>query len=136
MLIRYQHQEPAAAAIIAMLTGQPKEVYVNVRNDGLISNLPTDCCVEVPALVDASGVRPQQVGELPIQLAALNRTFLNVVELTVRAVLDQDRRHVYHAAMLDPNTAATLPLPAIEKLCDELLAAHAPLLPASIGASR
>lgn len=136
LLIRYQHQEPAAAAILAMLTGQPKQVYVNVRNDGLIDNLQAGSCVEVPAVVDADGVHPHAVGELPIQLAALNRTFLNVVELTVRAVLDEDRRHIYHAAMLDPNTAATLPLPAIERLCDELIAAHGPLLPEAIGPVR
>ncbi|GAA3468471.1 family 4 glycosyl hydrolase [Nonomuraea roseola] len=132
MLIRWQHQEPAATALLAMLTGQERLVHVNVRNDGLISNLPSEACVEVPALVDASGVRPQPVGELPIQLAALNRTFLNVVELTVRAVLDGDRRHVLHAAMLDPNTAATLPLPAIEALVEELLAAHGDLLPEAV----
>ncbi|GLX00453.1 alpha-galactosidase [Microtetraspora sp. NBRC 16547] len=132
LLIRWQHQEPAAAAILAMLTGQEKEVYVNVRNRGLIGNLPEGCCVEVPALVDAAGIHPRAVGELPIQLVALNRTFLNVVELTVRAVLDGDRRHVYHAAMLDPNTAATLPLPTIEALCDELIEAHGDLLPESV----
>ncbi|MGW4473319.1 family 4 glycosyl hydrolase [Nonomuraea sp. NPDC004354] len=132
LLIRWQHQEPAAAALLAMLTGREKLVHVNVRNGGLIGNLPEEACVEVPAVVDATGIRPQPVGELPIQLAALNRTFLNVVELTVRAVLDGDRRHVLHAAMLDPNTAATLPLPAIEALCEELLAAHGELLPEAV----
>jgi alpha-galactosidase len=132
MLLRWQHQEPATAAMLAMLLDQPNEVYVNVANDGLITNLPADCCVEVPAQVDADGIHPRSVGELPLQLLALNRTFLNVVELTIRAVLDGDRRHVYHAAMLDPNTAATLTLPAIEALCDELLAAHGDLMPKSI----
>ncbi|XVQ84383.1 hypothetical protein ACQP2K_37050 [Microbispora siamensis] len=132
LLVRWQHQEPAAAALLAMLTGQEKEVYVNVPNHGLIGNLPESSCVEVPALVDADGVHPRPVGELPIQLVALNRTFLNVVELTVRAVLDGDRRHVHHAAMLDPNTAATLPLPAIEALCDELIEAHGDLLPEGV----
>ncbi|GAA5059292.1 alpha-galactosidase [Thermocatellispora tengchongensis] len=132
LLVRWQHQEPAAAAILAMLTGQPKEVYVNVPNRGLIGNLPEGCCVEVPALVDSGGVHPRPVGELPPQCAALNRTFLNVVELTVRAVLDGDPRHVHHAAMLDPNTAATLPLPAIEALCEEMIEAHGDLLPEAI----
>ncbi|MFI6787178.1 alpha-glucosidase/alpha-galactosidase [Nonomuraea sp. NPDC050383] len=131
-LIRWQHQEPAAAAILATLTGREKEVYVNVRNRGLIGNLPEGCCVEVPATVDAMGIHPRPVGDLPIQLVALHRTFLNVVELTVRAVLDGDRRHVHHAAMLDPNTAATLPLPAIEAMCDELIDAHGELLPEAI----
>ncbi|MFE3454513.1 alpha-glucosidase/alpha-galactosidase [Nonomuraea sp. NPDC059194] len=132
LLIRWQHQEPAASALLAMLTGREKLVHVNVRNDGLIGNLPEEALVEVPAVVNAAGIHPQRVGELPIQLAALNRTFLNVVELTVRAVLDGDRRHVLHAAMLDPNTAATLPLPAIEALCEELLAAHGDLLPEAV----
>ncbi|GAA3156137.1 hypothetical protein GCM10020001_095140 [Nonomuraea salmonea] len=129
LLIRWQHQEPAAAMILAMLTGEEKEIYVNVANRGLIGNLPEGCCVEVPAVVGAAGARPRAVGDLPVQLAALNRTFLNVVELTVRAALDGDRSHVYHAAMLDPNTAATLALPAIKALCDELIEAHGDLLP-------
>ncbi|MBN6054295.1 alpha-glucosidase/alpha-galactosidase, partial [Nonomuraea sp. RK-328] len=132
LLIRWQHQEPAAAAILAMLTGRSKEVYVNVRNRGLIGNLPESCCVEVPATVDAAGIHPRPVGDLPIQLVALHRTFINVVELTVRAVLDGERRHIHHAAMLDPNTAATLPLPAIEEMCDELIEAHGELLPEAI----
>ncbi len=118
--------------ILAMLTGEEKEIYVNVANRGLIGNLPEGGCVEVPARVGAAGVRPVAVGDLPVQVAALNRTFLNVVELTVRAVLDGERAHVYRAAMLDPNTAATLPLPAIEALCDELFEAHGDLLPAAV----
>ncbi|SEG99947.1 alpha-galactosidase [Nonomuraea solani] len=134
LLIRWQHQEPAAAVILAMLTGEEKEIYVNVANRGLIGNLPEGCCVEVPALVGSAGMRPLAVGDLPVQLAALNRTFLNVVELTMRAVLDGDREHIYHAAMLDPNTAATLPLPAIESLCDELIEAHGDLLPQAVRA--
>ncbi|SDK30436.1 hypothetical protein [Nonomuraea jiangxiensis] len=134
LLIRWQHQEPAAAAILAMLTGEEKEIYVNVANHGLIGNLPEGCCVEVPALAGTGGMRPRAVGDLPVQLAALNRTFLNVVELTVRAVLDGDRGHIYHAAMLDPNTAATLPLPAIQSLCDELIEAHGDLLPQAVRA--
>jgi alpha-galactosidase len=99
-----------------------------VRNDGLITNLPAECCVEVPCRVGRDGATPVPVGELPPQLAALNRTFLNVVELTVRAALENDRRHVYHAALLDPNTAATLTTSQIVSLCDELLAAHRDLL--------
>ena len=91
--------------------------------------------MEVPALVDAAaGASAAEWATCPSQLVALNRTFLNVVELTVRAVLDGDPRHVHHAAMLDPNTAATLPLPAIEALCEELIEAHGDLLPAAIRA--
>jgi alpha-galactosidase len=88
----------------------------------------------VPAIVDGGGLHPQRVGALPPQLAALNRTFLNVVELTVRAVLDGDRSHVYQAAMLDPNTAATLSTAQTRQLCDELFEAHGELIPAQLRA--
>ena len=71
-----------------MGTGEPRVISGNVRNDGLIENLPDGCCVEVPCLVDRNGVQPTAVGALPPQLAALNRTFLNVCELAVRAALE------------------------------------------------
>jgi alpha-galactosidase len=124
--------EMASEIIYAQQTGTTHELYVNVRNEGLIDNLPADCCVEVPAVVDRDGVHPQAVGALPPQLAALNRTFLNVAELTVRAVLEGDREHVYHAALLDPNTAATLTLRQTRDMVDELLAAHGELIPAAL----
>jgi alpha-galactosidase len=124
--------ELASEFIHAHQTGQEREIYLNVRNDGLIANLPDECCVEVPALVDAAGPRPQAVGALPPQLVALNRTFLNVVELTVRAVLDGDRRHVYQAALLDPNTSSVLTTRQTEAMCDELLDEHRDLLPMSL----
>jgi alpha-galactosidase len=122
------------AALIAhsMLTGQPRVIYGNVRNDGLISNLPQGCCVEVPCLVDGNGVQPTAVGALPPQLAALNRTFLNVCELTVRAALDGSREHVYHAALLDPNAAGTLSPEEICMLVDEMIDAHGDALPEGI----
>jgi alpha-galactosidase len=112
-----------------METGAERVIYGNVRNSGLIENLPEGCCVEVPCLVDRVGVQPTHVGALPAQLAALNRTFVNVCELTVRAALEGKPEHVYHAAMLDPNAAASLTLDEIESLVDELLAAHADVLP-------
>ncbi len=124
--------EMASEFIHAHETGQPAEVYVNVRNSGLISNLPDECCVEVPGVVDASGLHPQAVGSLPPQLVALNRTFLNVVELTVKAALEGDRTHVYQAALLDPNTAATLTTDQTRRMCDELLAAHGDLIPEAL----
>jgi alpha-galactosidase len=126
--------ELASEYIHAHQTGRPAEISVNVRNDGLIDNLPSECCVEVPATVDGTGLHPKAVGTLPPQLAALNRTFLNVVELTVRAVLDGDRRHVYQAALLDPNTAATLTTEQIHAMCDELFEAHGDLIPAPLRA--
>jgi alpha-galactosidase len=92
-------------------------------NDGLIDNLPY-CCVEVPCIADGNGITPQPVGTLPPQLAALIRTNVNVQELTVEAALAGDRDHVYHAAMLDPHTAAELPLLEIHELVDALLNAH------------
>src|SRR5207302_10113709 len=89
--------EYASLIIHAQVTGQERTIYGNVRNDGLIANLPHGCCVEVPCLADRNGVQPTAVGALPPQLAALNRTFVNVCELTVQAALQGDRRHVYHA---------------------------------------
>jgi alpha-galactosidase len=85
--------------------------------------------VEVPCRLGAAGPEPVAVGALPPQLAALNRTFLNVVEMTVRAALDGRRDHVYQAALLDPNTAATLTTAQTVAMCDDLLDAHAGLLP-------
>lgn len=124
--------ELASQFIHSMETGTEREIYVNVRNDGLISSLPDDCCVEVPCAVSAGSATPCSVGSLPPQLAALNRTFLNVVELTVAAALEGSREHVYQAALLDPNTAATLTVGQTVAMVDELLAAHAPLLPAGL----
>lgn len=116
--------ELASEIIHSIETGTPRVLHANVRNGGLITNLPDDACVEVPCLVDRAGVQPTRVGDLPPQLAALNRTFLNVGELTLRAALEGRREHVYHAAMLDPNTAATLSLSEIRSLVDAMIEAH------------
>ena len=125
-------EEYAPEIIHSIETGRPRVIYGNVRNTGLIENLPVDVCVEVPCLVDDSGVQPIHVGSLPPQLAALNRTFLNVAELTVRAALEGRPEHVRHAVMLDPNAAANLSLDAIWEMCDELTAAHGEALPAAL----
>jgi alpha-galactosidase len=122
--------ELASLFIHSAETGLERELHVNIRNGGLISNLPDDCCVEVPCLVGGGGAKPVAVGALPPQLAALNRTFLNVVELTVAAALHESREHVYQAALLDPNTAATLTTTQIVAMCDDLFEAHRDLLPA------
>jgi alpha-galactosidase len=124
--------EYASLIIHSIETGVERVVYGNVRNSGLIDNLPEGCCVEVPCLVDRAGVQPTHVGELPPQLAALNRTFANVCELTVRAALDGKPEHVYHAALLDPNAAASLTLDEIEALVADLLVAHGDALPESL----
>ena len=124
--------ELATNIIHSIETGSPRVEYVNVRNEGLISSLPEGCCVEVPADVDEHGVHPIAIGPLPSQCAALNRTFLNVAELTVRAALEDRREHVYQAALLDPNAAASLTIDQIRSLVDDLIDAHGDLLPAGI----
>jgi alpha-galactosidase len=122
--------EYSAGIIHALETGEPFTFNGNVANTGpLIDNLPRECCVEVPCLADASGITPQCVGTLPLQLAALIQTNVNVQELTVEAALTGRRDHVDHAAMLDPHTAADLSLPEIHELVDALLEAHADLVP-------
>jgi alpha-galactosidase len=124
--------EYAAVIIHAMETGEPQVIYGNVRNAGLLPGLPDGCCVEVPCLVDGTGLHPVAVPDYPPQLVALNRTFLNVVELTVRAVLEGRPDYVRDAAMLDPNAGATLTLDQIDALCDELTRAHGDLIPAAL----
>jgi alpha-galactosidase len=124
--------ELASEIIHSIETGTPREVYGNVRNDGLIDGLPADACVEVPCLVDKNGVQPTRMGTLPPQTLALNRTFVNVVELTVRAALEESRSLVYQAALVDPNTAATLTTGEIVSMVDDLIEAHGDLIPEGI----
>lgn len=121
--------EYGATIIHSLETGVPSVIYGNVRNDGLIDNLPDGCCVEVPCLVDKNGIQPTQIGLLPPQLAALMQTNINVQALTVEAALTGKREHIYHAAMLDPHTAAELDLEQIWALVDDLIAAHGAWLP-------
>ena len=125
-------QEYAALIIHSIVTGTPRTVYGNVRNTGLITNLPQDACVEVPCLVDRAGLQPTFVGDLPPQCAALDRSFLNVVELTVRAALEGRRDHLLQAVLLDPNAGASLSLAEAEAMVDELIAAHGDLMPQSL----
>ena len=121
--------EYASEIMNSVWTGQPSVIYGNVRNNGLITSLPEDCAVEVPCLVDASGIQPTQIGALPPQLTALMRTNINVQELTVAALIEENREHIYHAAMMDPHTAAELDLDQIWTLVDDLLASHDAWLP-------
>lgn len=132
MLMRWLEPEIASEVLRAMITGEARRVNLTLPNEGLIPALPAECFVEVPADIDAGGVTAAPIDRYPAQLAALNRAYVNVAELTVRAVLDGEPRHVRHAAMLDPNTAATLSLAAIEQLCDEMTEAHRDLLPAGL----
>jgi len=115
--------------IEAMETNRPTHVNGNVPNWSIIDNLPEGCCVEVPCLVDANGVQPTKVGVVPTQLAALNRTNINVQELIVEAALTGDAEAVYYAVMMDPLTAAVCTLPQIRSMVDEMLTAQAKWLP-------
>ena len=122
-------KEYGSLIIHSMETGVPRVINGTVPNFGLIDNLPQGCAVEVPILVDKNGLQPTRIGALPPQLAALIRTNVNVQELTVEAALSGKREYIYHAAMLDPHTAAELDLDQIHALVDELIAAHGEWLP-------
>ncbi|MDB5078792.1 MAG: glycoside hydrolase family 4 [Chloroflexi bacterium] len=119
-----QSPEYGSLIIHSIETGMPRVVYGNVANHDIISNLPEGCTVEVPCLVDKNGVQPTRIGKIPPQLAALMQTNINVQSLTVEAALTGNREHVYHAAMLDPHTAAELDLSQIWSMVDDLLEAH------------
>ena len=121
--------EYAAGIINSITTGIPTVICGNIANDGYIPQLPQGAAVEVPCLVDANGVQPTVVADIPPQLIALMRTSLNVQELTVQALLNQDRSHIYHAAMFDPHTAAELDIDQIHALVDDLIQAHGEWMP-------
>ena len=129
--LRHERSHEYASYIMeAIETDVPFKIGGNIMNTGLIPNLPTEACVEVPCLVDASGVTPTYVGNLPPQCAALNRTNINTQLLTIEAAITGKKDHIYHAAMLDPHTAAELSMDDIVALCDDLIAAHGDWLPA------
>ena len=121
--------EYGSYVIEAMESHSPICINGNIPNTELIDNLPEDCCVEVPCLVDGNGVQPTKVGSLPPQLAALNRTNINVQELIVEAALNGGTESIYHAVMLDPLTAAVCTLPQIRNMVDEMLEAQKQWLP-------
>jgi len=121
--------EYAALIIHSQETNTPRVIYGNVLNNDLITNLPTGSCVEVPCLVDASGIQPTRVGKLPPQLAALQMNNVNTQGLVVEAVLTGKKEHVYHAAMFDPHTSAELTLDEIHNLVDDLFTAHGDIIP-------
>ena len=121
--------EYASSIMNSVWTGEPSVIYGNVRNNGCITSLPENCAAEVPCLVDASGIQPTHIGALPPQLTALMRTNINVQELTVAALMTENRDHLYHAAMMDPHTAAELDLEQIWSLVGDLLAAHRDWIP-------
>ena len=124
-----QSHEYAAQIMNALSTGDTAIIYGNLANNGFIPQLPDGAAVEVPCLVDANGIHPSSVPDIPPQFIALMRTNLNVQDLTVQALLEENRDHIYHAAMLDPRAAAELDLDQIKALVDALLAAHGDWMP-------
>ncbi|CAH1210574.1 Alpha-galactosidase [Paenibacillus allorhizoplanae] len=129
-LTHVRSHEYASYIFEAIETDVPFKIGGNVMNTGLITNLPREAVVEVPCLVDRNGVTPTYVGDLPPQLAALNRTNINTQLLTIEAAITGKREHIYHAAMLDPHTSAELSIDDIIAMCDELIEAHGKWLPA------
>ena len=116
--------EYASHIMEAIVTNTPYSIGGNVLNTGLIDNLPADACVEVPCLIDSDGIHPTHVGRLPVQLAAMNMTNINPQLLTIEAAVTGKKEHIYHAAMLEPHTAAELSIDDIVAMCDELFEAH------------
>ena len=125
--------EYGATIVNSVHTGEPSLIYGNVTNNGLIDNLPRDCVVEVPCTVDQRGIAPQSIGALPPHLAALMQTNINVHALTVEAAVTRNIDHVYHAAMMDPLTAAVLSIDEIYAMVDEMIEAHGDYLPEGLG---
>ena len=112
--------EYGSIIIHSIETGKPTVFNGNVKNKGLITNLPDGCCVEVPCLVDKTGIHPCYVGDLPPQLAALNRTNIHVQELAVRGIVEKDKTKIFHSILLDPLTSALLTIDETKQLVDEL----------------
>ena len=125
--------EYAPQVIHSILTGTPREIHVNVVNRGLIDNLPEGAAIEVPATVDAAGVRPIAMGSAPLAGAALNRSYLSVAELTVEAARTGDRELVKQAMLIDPNASSTLTPDRIWDLADAMFDAHEAVLPHTLG---
>lgn len=121
--------EYASWIMEAMETDVPTRIGGNILNNGLISNLPANAVVEVPCMVDRNGVQGCFVGELPSQLAALNRTHINVHQLVVEAALEKNKEKVFQAAYLDPHLSAELPLDQIRALVTDMFKAHGDWIP-------
>ena len=124
-----QSHEYAASIINGLENDKEVTINGNVSNDGLIDNLPGNISVEVPCIINRNGIQPVKVGIIPTHLAALMMTNINVQQLTVEAALSGEKKHVYHAAMLDPHTAAELSVDEIWHLVDDLLEAHGGMIP-------
>ena len=121
--------EYASRIMEAIVTDAPTKIGGNVLNTGLIDNLPSEACVEVPCLIDGQGVHPCHVGALPVQCAAMNMTNINVQLLTIEAARTRKKEHIYQAAMLDPHTSSELSIDDIKAMVDDLIEAHGSYLP-------
>lgn len=128
-LTHERSREYASHIMEAMVTDVPYEIGGNVLNRGLITNLPKEACVEVPCLVNKQGIHPTVVGDLPVQLAAMNRTNINPQLLTIEAAATKKKEYIYQAAMLDPHTSSELSIDDIVAMCDDLIEAHKGWLP-------
>ena len=123
--ITHERSDEYASRIMnAMITNEPYTIGGNVINTGLITNLPSKACVEVPCVINSNGINPTYIGELPLQLAAMNITNINPQLLTIEAAVTKKRETVYHAAMMDPHTASELSIDDIRSLCDDMIEAH------------
>jgi alpha-galactosidase len=125
----HRSNEYASGILHSVVTGEPRIVYGNVRNNGLIKNLPDDCVVEVPCNVDRNGIQPIVIGRIPPELAAVIRMSVSVQELTVQAALTGKKHYVYQAAMVDPHTASELTPDQITAMVDDMIEAHGNILP-------
>ena len=121
--------EYASYIMDAVVNNKQVTINGNVMNKGYIDNLPSNCCVEVPCLVNSNGNTPQSTGRLPEHLAALMRTNINVQILTAEAALTKKKEHIYHAALLDPLTGANLSIDEIYSMVDRLIQEHHNYLP-------
>jgi len=122
-------REYASRIMESIVTDTPYQIGGNVLNNGLITNLPAEACVEVPCLVNGHGIHPCHVGALPVQCAAMNMTNINVQLLTIEAARTLKKEHIYQAAMLDPHTGSELDIDTIKKMVDDLIIAHGDYLP-------
>jgi alpha-galactosidase len=122
-------REYASYIMESVVTNKPYYIGGNVINKGLITNLPSDACVEVSCLVNKMGIQPTHVGKLPVQLAAMNMTNINPQLLTIEAAVTKKKEYIYQAAMLDPHTGSELSIDDIISLCDDLIEAHKGWLP-------
>jgi len=123
-------REYASSIMDAIITNKLYKIGGNVLNTGgLIENLPREACVEVPCMIDGMGINPCRVGRLPVQLAAMNMTNINVHLITIEAAVTRKKEHIYHAAMLDPHTGSELTIDEIVSMVDDLIEAHGSWLP-------